>query len=189
MHSSHARIWCRCKPKLILTLCYIITRDLWPLHSKSTETAGTTKVVILLNLLSSSFLTALMYKGRQIKMVNNIVLCMLAYAEHRCKKNRLFSPPFSRMKLMICCWSVSCNVVRNLSHCSSVTRRSSTALALLYAAPFSLRMSSYCLRVSTPRLSSWSSSPKSGSIMSVSRDFLTESKMCGASPGNTVIHS
>jgi len=90
-----------------------------------------------------------------------------------------------------CCW-VRRKASRNFLHCSSEVRRSITASVLLYAALTSPRMSSYCLWVSTPRLSSSPSSPKSGSMMSDSRDlkFTMESKMWGENeaPAISTIH-
>ena len=98
-------------------------------------------------------------------------------------------PPFSLIKLTTCCCWVRCNAVRNLSHCSSEVRRSSKASFSSYAVLLSLRTFSYCLLVITPRLSSWSSSPKSGSIMSDNRYFnlamqpMMESDVRNASSG------
>ena len=94
------------------------------------------------------------------------------------------------MRFATWCWWVRRKASRNLLHCSSEVRRSITASVLLYAALTSLRMSSYCLWVSTSRLSSSSSSPKSGSMMSDSRDlnFTTESKMWGESPAIITLH-
>jgi len=97
-------------------------------------------------------------------------------------------PPFCLTKFTICCWSVRCNATMNLSHWSCDTNRSSTASLLLYAALRSLRISSYCLRVSTSRLRSWSNNPKSGSMMSASSDFslLMLDKMCESTMGPRV---
>ena len=82
-----------------------------------------------------------------------------------------FWPPFCMMKLTTCCWPVRCKAFRNLSHWFSDVSRSCKASFFRQAALLSLRTSSCCLRVSTARLSSWSSSPKSGSMKSESWDF------------------
>jgi len=82
-----------------------------------------------------------------------------------------FSPPFCVIKFMTCCCSVRCNAFINLSHLSSVVNRSSKASLRSYAALSPERTLLYCLRLSTSSLSSSSSSPKSGSMMSTSRSF------------------
>jgi len=79
-------------------------------------------------------------------------------------------PPFCVSKFMTCCWLVRCKAFTNLWHWSCDTNRSNMALFLLYTV-LSLQTSANWGRVSTPRLRSWSSNPKSGSMMFARSDF------------------
>ena len=118
-------------------------------------------------------------------MLLNIILCREVTECHTI----IFShwPPFSLIKLTTCCCWVRCNAVRNLSQCtqcSSEVRRSNKASFRPYTVLSPLRTWAYCLSVSTSRPTSWSSSPKSGSIMSDSwyLNLLMESDTWNASP-------
>ena len=93
-------------------------------------------------------------------------------------------------KFAICCCWVCRKAVRNFSYCSSDVNTSSNAAVRLYTV-LSLQTSANSGRVRTPRLSSSSSKPKSGSTMFVRADFsLTMfSKILGTSSTNITSHT